>query len=90
MMIVAILAVCRVRVDGGVSVQPRSASPGRSDDPEPSGDEVNGQQGDLWEQIFCQQNLLAALKRVEQNAGAPGVDGMTTGEASSVVPPALG
>lgn len=61
-------------------MHPRSAPPERSDGPEPSGDEVNGQQGDLWEQVFCQENLLVALKRVEQNAGAPGVDGMTTGE----------
>jgi group II intron reverse transcriptase/maturase len=36
--------------------------------------------GDLWEQIWSKANLSAALKRVEQNKGAPGVDGMTTGE----------
>ncbi|HEX3049738.1 MAG TPA: group II intron reverse transcriptase/maturase [Aggregatilineaceae bacterium] len=34
----------------------------------------------LWEQIFSRANLLAALKRVERNGGAPGVDGMTTDE----------
>jgi group II intron reverse transcriptase/maturase len=34
----------------------------------------------LWEQIFSRGNLLAALKRVERNGGAPGVDGMTTDE----------
>jgi group II intron reverse transcriptase/maturase len=34
----------------------------------------------LWEQIFSRENLLAALKRVERNGGAPGVDGMTTAE----------
>src|SRR5512145_1097653 len=34
----------------------------------------------LWEQIFSRANLLAALKRVERNGGAPGVDGMITDE----------
>jgi group II intron reverse transcriptase/maturase len=34
----------------------------------------------LWERIFSRTNLLAALKRVERNGGAPGVDGMTTNE----------
>lgn len=40
---------------------------------------VGGRQG-LWEEIFSRENLLAALKRVEKNAGAAGVDGMSTGE----------
>ena len=35
---------------------------------------------DLWQQIWSQRNLLKALKRVEKNKGAPGVDGMTTDE----------
>ncbi len=34
----------------------------------------------LWERIFSRENLRAALKRVERNGGAPGVDGMTTDE----------
>lgn len=38
------------------------------------------QHEELWEQIFSRENLLAALKRVERNGGAPGVDGMTTDE----------
>ena len=33
---------------------------------------------DLWQQIWSQRNLLKALKRVERNKGAPGIDGMTT------------
>jgi len=33
----------------------------------------------VWEQVFERKNLLAALKRVEANGGAPGVDGMTVG-----------
>lgn len=35
---------------------------------------------DLWEQIWSKDNLAKALKRVEANGGAPGVDAMTTGE----------
>ena len=34
----------------------------------------------LWERIFSRENLIAALKRVERNGGAPGVDGMTVEE----------
>ena len=33
----------------------------------------------VWEQVFERKNLFAALKRVEANGGAPGVDGMTAG-----------
>jgi group II intron reverse transcriptase/maturase len=31
----------------------------------------------VWERVFERKNLLSALKRVEANGGAPGVDGMT-------------
>ena len=31
----------------------------------------------VWEQVVEKENLLRALKRVEANGGAPGVDGMT-------------
>lgn len=34
----------------------------------------------LWETAFSKENLLAALRRVEANRGAPGIDGMTTEE----------
>jgi RNA-directed DNA polymerase len=36
--------------------------------------------GDLWETIFSRENLARALRRVEQNAGAAGIDGMSTEE----------
>ena len=36
--------------------------------------------GDLWEEFLSRENLAAALRRVERNAGAPGVDGMKTQE----------
>jgi RNA-directed DNA polymerase len=32
---------------------------------------------ELWERVWERQNLVTALKRVEQNGGAPGIDGMT-------------
>lgn len=34
----------------------------------------------LWEQMLSAQNLGRALKRVESNRGAPGVDGLATHE----------
>ena len=34
----------------------------------------------MWEQIFSRDNLMTALRRVQRNGGAPGVDGMTVEE----------
>jgi retron-type reverse transcriptase len=34
----------------------------------------------LWEHVLSRENLAAALRRVEQNAGAPGIDAMSTKE----------
>jgi RNA-directed DNA polymerase len=39
--------------------------------------------GELWEKFLSRDNLAAALRRVERNAGAPGVDGMQTTELRS-------
>jgi group II intron reverse transcriptase/maturase len=36
--------------------------------------------GSAWEQVFERANLFAALKRVESNGGAPGIDGMPVQE----------
>jgi len=36
----------------------------------------------LWEEIFSRENLQAALGRVQENKGGPGVDSMTTEELS--------
>src|SRR5260221_1830643 len=46
------------------------------------GDDRSG--GDRWlmEQVVGRANALAALKRVKQNKGSPGVDGMTVMELS--------
>jgi RNA-directed DNA polymerase len=37
-------------------------------------------EGELWVQGWERENLMTALKRVEQNGGAPGIDGMTVQE----------
>ncbi|HWT78115.1 MAG TPA: reverse transcriptase domain-containing protein, partial [Candidatus Methylomirabilis sp.] len=34
----------------------------------------------VWERVFERNNLFLALKRVEGNGGAPGIDGMTVQE----------
>jgi group II intron reverse transcriptase/maturase len=34
----------------------------------------------LWEEFLSRENLVRALRRVEQNAGAAGIDGMATAE----------
>jgi len=38
---------------------------------------------ELWEQVWERENLYTALKRVEGNAGAPGIDGMTVKDLRS-------
>lgn len=61
--------------------EPTAARSGRSAHP---AEDVHREQGSsLWERMLSKENLLAALKRVEVNRGAPGVDGMTTAELRS-------
>lgn len=55
----------------------------RNDVPARAGNTVSGHPGDLWELVFSRENLLAALRRVEANAGAPGADGTRTEELRS-------
>ena len=47
----------------------------QSAEPSPARDEGESNVG-LWEQVWERENLFTALKRVERNAGAPGIDGM--------------
>ncbi|WP_198592148.1 group II intron reverse transcriptase/maturase [Kyrpidia spormannii] len=61
-------------------VKPRGTVGEPSPSPAQSGASPRGEQGDgLMEKVVARQNMLAALKRVEQNKGAPGVDGIPTG-----------
>jgi RNA-directed DNA polymerase len=43
-------------------------------------EEMSSAEGELWARVWERENLNAALKRVEQNGGAPGIDGMTVRE----------
>ena len=54
------------------SEQSRSPAPGDTG-PHPA-------EASLWELFMARGNLVDALRRVEQNAGAPGIDGMSTKE----------
>lgn len=61
-----------------VPVNPGGPPSVRSNEtPADIGDDIRDQQ-DLWEKVFSRENLLIALKRVERNKGAAGVDGLGT------------
>lgn len=47
------------------------------------GDDRSGGDHRLMERVVARANALAALKRVKQNRGSPGVDGMTVGDLSA-------
>jgi len=49
---------------------------GQSAEPSPARDEGESNV-ELWGQVWERENLFTALKRVERNAGARGIDGMT-------------
>ena len=52
----------------------------RSPSPAPGDTAAHPAEASLWEQFLSRENLAEALRRVEQNAGAPGIDGMSTKE----------
>ena len=52
----------------------------RSPSPAPGDTAPHPAEASLWEQFLARDNLAEALRRVEQNAGAPGIDGMSTKE----------
>jgi RNA-directed DNA polymerase len=65
--------------DRGTAGQAKQVKPVGLDqraEPSPAQDEGKAS-AELWERVWERQNLLAALKRVERNGGAPGIDGMT-------------
>ncbi len=65
----------RVSAGRWEAVKPPRTSP--SAEPSPAQSEARTNTDDeLWGRIWSRDNLNAALKRVEQNKGAPGIDGM--------------
>jgi retron-type reverse transcriptase len=61
-------------------VKPEDHRPGRSNDPAPDDTAAHPAEAGLWEQFLSRGNLAEAFRRVEQNAGAPGIDGLSTEE----------
>src|SRR5271167_4278648 len=61
-------------------VKPEDPRSERSPSPAPGDTAAHPAEASLWEQFLARENLAEALRRVEQNAGAPGIDGMSTKE----------
>ena len=61
-------------------MKPDDARPERSIGPAPEDTVAHPAEASMWEQLFSRGNLAKALRRVEQNAGAPGIDEMSTKE----------
>jgi RNA-directed DNA polymerase len=62
-------------------VKPEDHRPERSSDPAPDDTAAHpAEAGSLWEMFLSRGNLAEALRRVERNAGAPGIDEMSTKE----------
>jgi group II intron reverse transcriptase/maturase len=61
-------------------VKPEAPRRERSPSPAPGDTAPHPAEASLWEKCFSRENLAAALRRVEQNAGAPGIDGISTKE----------
>ena len=61
-------------------MKPEVPSPERSNDPAPDDTAAHPAEASLWERFLARGNLAEALRRVEQNAGAPGPDGMSAKE----------
>ena len=61
-------------------MRPEGSRRERSGSPAPDEAAPHPAQASLWEQFVSRENLARALRRVEQNAGAPGSDGMRTDE----------
>jgi RNA-directed DNA polymerase len=68
--------------DRGTNAFPKQVKPvggERSVEASPARDEGKSDVG-VWEAIFARENMQTALKRVESNQGAAGVDGMEVSE----------
>ena len=61
-------------------MKPEGTYPEQSPSPAPGDTAAHPAEAGLWELLLSRGNLAEALRRVEQNAGAPGIDGMSTKE----------
>ncbi len=61
-------------------MKPKDSRPERSGSPAPDDTSAHPAEASLWEQFLARENLAEALRRVEQNAGAAGIDGMSAKE----------
>ena len=61
-------------------MKPEDARSECSDGPVPDDTAAHPARAGLWEHLLARENLSLALRRVEQNAGAAGIDAMTTVE----------
>jgi RNA-directed DNA polymerase len=64
----------------GLTVKPEDLRSEQSPSPAPGDTAAHPADASLWELFMARENLAEALRRVEQNAGAPGIDGMSTKE----------
>ncbi len=69
----------RVTANREEGVKPREIDSSAEPSPAPSQSTTTADD-ELWGRIWSRKNLNAALKRVEQNKGAAGIDGMTVAE----------
>ena len=58
------------------AVNPPAPTGAPSSSPAQNAEQPNEERYDLMEQVVERENVLQALRRVQQNKGAPGVDGM--------------
>ena len=61
-------------------MKPRGAEQRAEPSPARDKGEASAGDGSVWGRVFERNNLFQALKRVEGNGGAPGMDGMTVQE----------
>ena len=61
-------------------MKPRGTSQRAEPSPAQDKGEPSEGEGRVWERVLGRQNLFLALKRVEGNGGAPGIDGMTVAQ----------
>ena len=59
-------------------MKPEGPRPGQSPSSAPGDTAPHPAEASLWELFLARENLAEALRRVERNAGAPGIDGMST------------